>query len=216
MKHKKIAVLTSPGSWFIPHSKNFVTLLNKKKYQAKLFHHHEKISKNYQTVFILSYYKIIESRYLDKHQHNLVVHASNLPQGKGWSPLFWQVLERKNSIPIVLFEATRELDAGVIYLKDKIKLKGHELNDEIRVAQVVASNKLCLNFLKNYKIIRGKAQQGNSSFYSRRRPANSRLDVTKSIADQFNLLRIVNNESFPAFFEIKGQKYKLKIEKVTK
>ena len=36
--------------------------------------------------------------------------------------------------------------------------------------------------------------------------------INKTIKEQFNLLRIVNNQEYPAFFEIDGRKYKLTIE----
>jgi len=41
---------------------------------------------------------------------------------------------------------------------------------------------------------------------------DSRLDIDRSIKEQFNLLRVVGNEEYPAFFEINGHKYLLKIE----
>jgi methionyl-tRNA formyltransferase len=33
------------------------------------------------------------------------------------------------------------------------------------------------------------------------------------LAEQFDLLRVVDSERFPAFFEYRGRRYKLKIEK---
>src|SRR5699024_7115397 len=41
--------------------------------------------------FYLSYGKIVNREILNKYTHNLVVHASDLPEGKGWSPLTWQI-----------------------------------------------------------------------------------------------------------------------------
>jgi len=52
---------------------------------------------------------------------------------------------------------------------------------------------------------------GSETFYERRRPKDSELDVSKSIADQFNLLRVVDNERYPAFFYHNGKKFILKI-----
>ncbi len=49
--------------------------------------------------------KLVKKNDLDRHQHNLVIHPSNLPQGKGRASLAWQILEGKNEIPIVMFEA---------------------------------------------------------------------------------------------------------------
>ena len=57
-----------------------------------------------------------------------------------------------------------------------------------------------------------KKQSGSDTFYAKRNPKDSMIDIDKSIKEQFNLLRIVNNEEYPAFFEIDGNKYLLKIE----
>ena len=120
MNFKKIAVLTSEGSWFVPYAKDFVKRLQKRNIQAELFSSHREISKEYEVVFILSYFEIIDKEFLSKHIHNIVVHESSLPKGRGWSPLFWQILENKNKIPIVLFEASEEADKGDIYIKDNM------------------------------------------------------------------------------------------------
>ena len=45
----------------------------------------------------------------------------------------WQILEGANCIPVTLFAAVAELDAGPIYLQKKIQLLAHELVDEWRV-----------------------------------------------------------------------------------
>ena len=45
--------------------------------------------------FILSCTRIIDEEFLKRNKNNIVVHASDLPDGKGFSPLQWQILERK-------------------------------------------------------------------------------------------------------------------------
>jgi methionyl-tRNA formyltransferase len=208
----KIAILTSPNQWFIPYAKK----LNQKIQNSKLFFNHKEINENFDIVFILAYHSIIESKYL-KHKHNIVIHESDLPQGKGWAPLFWQILEGKNEIVFSMFEASDGVDNGDIYMKKILKLNGYELNQELRKKQAELTIKMCLEFLNNYdKYKIPKKQIGEDSFYEKRTSKDSRLDITKSIKEQFNLLRIVNNEEYPAFFEIDGHKYKLTIEKVEK
>jgi len=215
MEFKNIAILTSKKSWFIPYGKELVSKFKEKRYNAnaRQFFNHKDISEKYEVVFILSYFNKIEKKYLDRHKHNLIVHESSLPEGRGWSPLFWQIFEGKNKIPIVLFEATQNIDGGNIYLKDYIYLEDHELHDEIRDKQGKKTIELCLEFLENYEKLTVYKQEGEATFYKKRSPENSKLNINKSIKSQFNLLRIVNNEKFPAFFEYKGHKYILKIFK---
>jgi methionyl-tRNA formyltransferase len=165
--------------------------------------------------FILGFDRILKKEHLEKHRHNIVVHSSNLPKGKGMSPLTWQILEGKDIIPDTLFEAVESLDAGKIYIKEQVEFDGHELIDEMRYAMGKKDCDLCVEFIKRYPeiIATGKEQVGDSTYYKKRTPDDSELDINKSIKEQFNLLRTVDNENYPAFFKYKGHKYVLKIFK---
>jgi len=49
--------------------------------------------------------------------------------------------------------------------------------------------------------------------YPKRIPENSRLDIDKSIREQFNMLRVSDNERYPLFFSHMGHEYILKVFK---
>jgi len=51
------------------------------------------------------------------------------------------------------------------------------------------------------------------SYYRRRTPDDSRLDPSRSIAEQFDLLRVADPQRFPAFFDLRGHRYVVRIEK---
>ena len=93
---------------------------------------------------LLSYGRLLSAEQLALHRHNLVMHESALPQGQGWSPMTWQILEEASRIQITLSEATADLDAGPIYLQQEIALQGHELVDEWRALQAQVTLELCL------------------------------------------------------------------------
>lgn len=202
----KIALLTSPNQWFVPYIKKLQKLIP----NSLVFYKHEQIS-DYDIVFILSYHRIISKEFLSKNKNNIVIHASNLPQGKGWAPLFHQVLEGKNEIIFTLFEADEKADNGDIYLQKTLILNGLELYEELRDKQANFTIKLCLEFLENFPNITKISQKGKESFYPKRTSKDHELDINKTIEEQFNLLRISNNEEFPAFFYKNGKKFILKI-----
>ena len=127
--------------------------------------------------------------------------------------MFWQILEEKNEIPFSMFEVDESVDSGEIYMQKILKLTGYELNEELRDKQANFTIDMCLDFVENYdKYKIPKPQIGQESFYPKRSEKDSRLDIDKSIKEQFNLLRIVDNENYPAYFEIDGYRYVLKIE----
>lgn len=72
---------------------------------------------------LLSCSRLLSAEQLALHPHNLVVHENPLSQGHGLSPMIWQILEGASSIPICLFEATADLDAGPIYIKQQTTLE---------------------------------------------------------------------------------------------
>lgn len=207
----KIQVLTdNPDSWIIPYVEQLIAQLKNSGYQASHLYKHEEVCEG-DILCLLSCEKKFKELNLNKF--NLVVHESALPQGRGWSPLTWQVLEGKSEIPITLFEATNEIDGGKIYLIKNIVLDGSELIDELRKKQGEATIDVILEFVNNFNTINGAEQIGDSSYYPKRTAKDSELDINKSIVEQFNLLRVCDNERYPAYFHMNGVKYILKIYK---
>jgi len=203
----KLAILTSPNQWFESYAEELSRDLG-----ALLFKSHEDIKDEFDVLFLLAYHKLVPQSILNQNRYNLVVHASDLPKGKGWAPLFWQVLEGQDVIKFSLFEAVAGVDAGNIYLQDELKLSRFELNAELRDKQGNLTCQMCKRFISKINMNpKSTPQEGDESFYRKRTPEDSRLDINKTIAEQFNLLRIVDNDSYPAFFEIDGHRYFLKI-----
>jgi methionyl-tRNA formyltransferase len=115
---------------------------------------------------------------------------------------------------VTLFEAVDWVDSGDIYLQEWLEFEGHELIDELRQAQAAATLRLCREFVNRYPEVlqSAKPQVGQESFYPRRRPKDSQLDGDQPLAEQFNLLRVVDNEKYPAFFNHKNKIYTIYIK----
>lgn len=206
---KVLILVDTLTSWILPYAKELHAKVQK-QFECSLIHSKEQITPS-DVMFILGCEKIIEKKYLLLNKHNLVVHESDLPAGKGWSPLTWQILEGKNTIPICLFEADQKVDAGDIYIKDYIEFNGTELNVELKHKQGMKTIELCEKFLAAFPEVKAIKQEGQESFYPKRGPLDSQLDPDKTLIEQFNLLRVVDNERYPAFFFYHGKKYILKI-----
>lgn len=203
--------IDEPSGWFAPWAKKLEDALSQ-KHRVTTCYALENIGPG-DIAFYLSCYRIVSQEILDLHQHNLVCHPSDLPKGRGMSPLTWEILAGNNAITLTLFEAVAALDAGVIYYQTTLNFQGHELNDELKHTQGQKTIELCLQFMNDYPNIQGREQVGDPTFYRRRKPEDSALDINKTIAEQFNLLRVVDNERYPAYFEYAGHRYILRIEK---
>ena len=213
----KIQILISKSSWANAYKKEIFCKLKKFSKSVSFLQNHKELKDNYDVNIIFSYFKIIPKIYLKKSKVNLIPHESNLPKGKGMSPLTWQILEGKKKIYFSLIEANSKIDNGVVYYKKTKIIPKNFLFDEIKKIQLNENLKLIVKFINFYKRKnkppKSKIQIGKSTFYKKRVPKNSEINIKNSILSQFNLLRVVDNENYPAYFKVYGKKYILKISK---
>ena len=163
--------------------------------------------------FLLGCGQLVTADLLEKNTHNLVVHESNLPEGRGWSPLTWQIIEGRSTIPVCLLEAHESVDSGPIYLRKQISFKGYELIDEMRHHQAKVSFSMCDEFLRKFPdiVVQREPQEGTPTYYPRRKPEDSEINPRANLEDQFEDLRVVDNQRYPAFFYHRGRRYILRI-----
>ena len=213
-KYKVTFLLDKSNLWFEKQLKNYDFKLNN-KYIFKISKNPNSI-KNHNIVFPLSYTRILSENFLQKNELVLIAHPSKLPKDKGFAALQYQILRNKNKVHMSLIKAAKEVDAGPIYFQNSFVLNGTELSDEIRGIQGVQFLNIIKKFLIKYPKIKSKKQIGKGNFNKRRYPKDSQLDINKTIKQQFNHLRINDNELYPSFFYYKGQKYIIKVFKEKK
>ncbi len=207
-----VAMLFDPDNDWIfreVHENTLFARLSSKFTFSQHFDH--RTIRNCDIVFVLGYTRILESEFLAANKLTLIVHESDLPQGRGFSPVQWQVLEGCDRIPVCLLKATAEVDAGEIFEKAEIRLEGHELFDEIRRLQAETTLELMERFLLRFPQTSPQPQTGEATVYRRRTRKDDRIDAQRSIASQFNALRVADNQNYPAYFVLNGHTYYLKI-----
>ena len=210
-KYKVTFLLDNSNIWIEKYLINYNFKLNN-KYTFKI-KKNPNFVKNQYLVFPLAYTKILSDNFLKNNKLTLIVHASKLPKDKGFAPVQNQILRNKKKIYISLIKADKKVDSGNIFLTDYFILKGHELINEIRYMQALACFNIIKKFLKKFPNVKNKSQSGKSNFNKKRKPCDSLLNIDKSIKSQFNLLRICDNELWPAYFIYQNKKYIIKIFK---
>ena len=165
-------------------------------------------------MFLVSCNEIVKPKHRRLFRFSLVLHASNLPEGRGWSPHIWNIINGKDCLIVSLINADDPVDTGDIWKQEKIDLDGSELYDEINSklfqAEINLINWACENIEKSKP---KKQKDSPESYFEKRSPKDSELNVDKTIRSQFNLMRTCDPQRFPAFFKIKGKTYKLIVEK---
>lgn len=202
-------LVDTPDSWILPWAESLRKILSP-FHDVSLCLVKEEIPEG-DMAFLLGCTKLLPPRFLGRNRMNLVVHESDLPRGRGWSPVAWQVIEGADRIPVVLFEAVENLDSGPIYLRSGIELDGTELLPEIREIQGKKTVELVLTFLEKWPDLEPVEQVGKPTFFPRRTVNQDRVDINRTIAENFDHLRIVDNERYPAWFEYRGREYEIRI-----
>ena len=208
-KYKVTFLFDKTNLWFEKRLKNYNFKLDK-KYTFKISKNYKKV-KNQNIVFPIGYTRILPESFLKNNKLVLIAHPSKLPKDKGFAPMQYQILKNKKKIYMSLIKAVKEVDAGPIFAQMPFKLNGTELYNEIRSIQGSEILKIIKKFLIKYPKVKFKTQIGKSNFNKRRRTKDSKLNINKTIKQQFNHLRINDNQLYPSYFYMKGKKYFLKI-----
>ena len=209
----KVTILTDQGdSWFVPYGRKLLNSLNQMTDVDAMYVFDQKdVPHDNVILFLLSCVKIVEKSTLDRSKNNIVVHASDLPQGKGFSPLQWQIRGGIDEIKLTLFEASEAVDEGPYYFKHSLKLIENELLFESRRRMAEKIVQMCLEFVRLYPEVEAQEQQGVESFYKRLTVKDDELDIHKSIAEQIDLIRGSDFEKYPLYFRYKGRKFTVKV-----
>lgn len=187
---------------------------NKHLYQIELIRQKKDLSGG-KILFLVSCHEIINKADRDAYEACLVIHASDLPQGRGWSPHTWQVIAGAEVITMSLLEAEDKVDSGRIWKKVKLNIPKHALFNEINEVLFRAELELIDFAISNFTEVCPTIQphQLAPTYYKKRTLDDSRIDPEKSISSQFNLIRVCDPERYPAFFELHDTKYKIILEK---
>ena len=148
----------------------FTKILSKDKWDDHTF------NKHYYYIFI-GWSWIISKDYI-KYKNCLCIHPSNLPNYRGGSPIQNQVIDGLKTSSVTLFKMNEKLDAGPIFDKVEISLKGY-LNDifkEIERASIILIERF-VNASTTNNIKFNSQNSILASYCKRRKPEQSIISV---------------------------------------
>tara|TARA_B100000795_G_C22764218_1_gene424962 strand:+ start:558 stop:1223 length:666 start_codon:yes stop_codon:yes gene_type:complete len=166
----------------------------------------KKIKKiNPKIIFFIHWSKLINNSIFNKYLC-IQFHSSNLPKGRGGSPIQNQILSNIKKTKISAFKVSENLDSGPICLQYDLSLKGSALDILKRI-----ENKSIQMIKKiiNIKDLHFKKQKGKPSFFKRRKPSESKINThkTTTINKLYDFLRMLDAPCYPKAY-VKLNKFK--------
>ena len=95
---------------------NWSLKYNNSDCHVSIFHNSSQLNGG-DFLFLISCGEIISEKNVAQFKNAFVLHASDLPEGKGWSPHIWNILEGKNILTVSLLSVASKLDMGDIWFK---------------------------------------------------------------------------------------------------
>ena len=154
-------------------------------------------------VFFLHWSSRIPREVFKRHEC-VVFHMTNLPFGRGGSPLQNLILRGHKETVMTAIRVVDELDAGPVYLKAPLALDGTA--QEILVRATRLSARMILQ-MTEAEIV-PSPQDGDIVIFSRREPRESRLPEGLSLEGLYNFIRMLDAETYPrAFVDFGGVRF---------
>ena len=171
-------------------------------------------TKKYDLIILWSYQKIIKK--LPQEKNVILFHSSDLPEGKGWAPIYNTIVRKKKYFTISGIIANEKVDSGNIIVKAKFKMKDNYTAKYLRMWDHEISIMMIEQILKKkFKKFEGIKQSSKGSTYTRRFNVDNEINTQLPISEIIDHLRGCE-ENHPAFFYYKKNKYLISVEPETK
>lgn len=123
-------------------------------------------------------------------------HMADVPYGRGGSPLQNLVWRGHSSTMLTALRMVEELDAGPVYLKRPLSLRGRAEEIYVRAADLIYD--LIGEIVENEPA--PVAQSGEPVTFNRRTPEESRLPLDVSLTRLYDFIRMLDAPSYPRAF----------------
>lgn len=152
---------------------------------------------NPSIIFVVNWSEMIAADIIERFPC-IVFHETDLPFGRGGSPIQNLICRGIKNTKISALKATLKVDAGPVYLKKDLPLYGTIEEIGIRSNDIVAD--MIVEILQ--KKISPKTQKGEITKFKRRKPSDGILSSVDSLDKAYDLIRMLDGEGYPnAFLE---------------
>ena len=166
---------------------NWLYLEDKKKLTKKYLNSHE-----IKKIFVPHWSNIITEN-IYKNYECILFHMTDLPFGRGGSPLQNLIKLGKTKTKISALQVNENIDSGPIYLKKELNLNGTAKQIFKRASFII--EEMIVEIL--LKQLAPKTQSGNPTYFKRRTPNQSSINGLSSIQDLYDHIRMLDCDGYP-------------------
>ena len=128
-------------------------------------------------------------------------HMTDVPYGRGGSPLQNLIIRGHKTTKLTALKMTEDFDAGPVYFKKPLSLKGRAEEIYVRASNLAAN--MIFKIIKNQII--PKPQRGKPVIFKRKKPEESEIPKSKNLREIYDFIRMLDAEGYPkAFLKYKG------------
>ncbi|MEC9488405.1 MAG: formyltransferase family protein [Halanaerobium sp.] len=146
-----------------------------------------------------------------KNYRCIVFHMTDLPYGRGGSPLQNLIIRGLEDTKITAIRVDAGMDTGDIYLQEKLNLNGTAEEIFIRAGKVIFRKMIP-------EIIQGKThpvpQRGETVRFTRRKPSESEIKPDFDLEKVYDFIRMLDAEGYPKAF-IKFGNYRMEFSRAS-
>lgn len=153
-----------------------------------------------ELVFFPYWSKIIEARVYESFEC-VVFHMTDLPYGRGGSPLQNLIIRGKDVTKISALKCGREIDGGPLYAKRHLSLVGSAQEIYLRSVPIIAEMIEAITTDRPTP----RPQLGPVTYFRRRKPNQSELPNNLSEGKLFDFIRMHDAEGYPKAFIRSGK-----------
>lgn len=128
----------------------------------------------------------------------VVFHMTDLPFGRGGSPLQNLIERGIYHTMISAIEVTEELDAGRIYMKEPMDISTGSADEIFCSGAGIVFEKMIPQFFQNVPV--PHKQQGKPVVFKRRTPQQSHIPEGLSARQLYDFIRMLDGEGYPPAF----------------
>ena len=170
----------------------------------------EKIEKINPKYIFFPHWSWIIPENIYKNYECILFHMTDLPYGRGGSPLQNLIINKVYNTKISALKVTKGLDEGDIYLKEDFDISKGSANEIYINASKLIFKKLIPNILRQNPT--PVSQEGVVVNFKRRTPEQSNIKMLNdvSIANLYDFIRMLDAPSYPkAYIELDNLKIEL-------